>query len=71
MYTSSLYLILALTATVQGVAIRHNQVQHEKRAQLPSQWVKRGKLDPKHVLPMQIGLKQRNLELGYDLVMEM
>ena len=43
---------------------------HEKRDKLPSQWMKRGKVSSKSILPMRIGLKQRNLHKGHDYLME-
>lgn len=45
---------------------------HERQlAHLSSQWTKRSKVPENHVLPMRIGLKQRNLEAGHDKLMDM
>lgn len=70
MRSQSLCAFLALTAVVHGVAVPNSHVVHEKRDVTPSRWVKREKLSPRDVLPMRIGLKQRNLDLGHDFLME-
>lgn len=45
---------------------------HERQlAHLSAQWSKRSKVAENHVLPMRIGLKQRNLEAGHDKLMDM
>ena len=45
-------------------------VVHEKR-EVPAQaWVKRGAVAPDALLPMKIGLKQQNLHLGYEYLMD-
>jgi tripeptidyl-peptidase-1 len=38
---------------------------------LSRSWVKKSKLSERQVLPMRIGLKQRNLEAGHDKLMEL
>ena len=43
---------------------------HEKRGELPEAWTRRAPASADHVLPVRIGLTQRNLERGYDLLME-
>ncbi|KAK6516966.1 hypothetical protein TWF506_006846 [Arthrobotrys conoides] len=45
-------------------------VLHEKRATENRAWFKRSPADHSSVLPMRIGLKQRNLDKGHDLLME-
>jgi len=35
------------------------------------QWSKRSKVADSQILPMRIGLKQRNLEAGHDKLMDM
>jgi len=47
-----------------------NHVVHEKRTEAPKYWEKRGRLKADGVLPMRIGLTQRNLHKGDDLLME-
>lgn len=44
---------------------------HERRNALPSLWTEGKRLDPKTSLPMRIGLKQRNLDYGHDLLTEL
>lgn len=70
MWLSSVALVIALAATAQSVAVPHSQVVHEKRDVASSKWVKRGMPDSATILPMRIGLKQRNLHRGYDLLMD-
>ena len=45
-------------------------VLHEKRERAPRAWAKRGKVDPTVVLPVRIGLTQRNLDKGAFLLDE-
>lgn len=70
MRVSSIAFVLALAATAQGTTIPRSHVIHEKREVTPSKWVKREKIPSSHVLPMRIGLKQRNLDRGYDFLMD-
>jgi tripeptidyl-peptidase-1 len=72
MRSSSSFLCIALTlfATAQCVVVPKAHVVHEKRAVTPSRWVKRERLSPAVILPMRIGLKQKNLHRGYDLLMD-
>jgi tripeptidyl-peptidase-1 len=70
MRVPSLALVLAVTATAQGAAVPHSHVVHEKREVTSSQWVKREKLSSTVILPMRIGLKQRNLDRGHDFLMD-
>jgi tripeptidyl-peptidase-1 len=46
-------------------------VIHEKRQITSSQWVKRSKVPPHQVLPVRIGLAQKNLDRGHDFLMDM
>jgi tripeptidyl-peptidase I len=67
-----LELILAFAATAQGAAVSHSHVVHERRdARSLKQWVKREKLSFTAILPMRIGLKQRNLHRGHEFLMDM
>lgn len=47
-------------------------VVHEKRIAGLNKWTKRDEvqLDPKTTLPVRVGLKQQNLDLGYDFLMD-
>ncbi|KAK8110251.1 Pro-kumamolisin [Apiospora kogelbergensis] len=47
-----------------------HHVVHEKRHQLPEGWAKRDKVDGRAVLPLRIGLKQRNLGRADELLDE-
>lgn len=45
---------------------------HERhKPRITQHWAKRERLSPKTVLPMRIGLKQRNLDAGHTRLMEM
>jgi tripeptidyl-peptidase-1 len=45
---------------------------HERHTpHMAQQWSKQGKLSSTTVLPMRIGLKQSNLDIGHDRLMEM
>lgn len=43
-------------------------VLHERRT--ANAWSKRDKLDANHILPVRIGLKQKDLDRGMDLLMD-
>lgn len=43
---------------------------HEKRGTLQSRWARGNPVDPDHVLPVRVGLKQRNLDRGMDYLLE-
>ncbi|KAF1990249.1 putative alkaline serine protease AorO [Aulographum hederae CBS 113979] len=60
--------IFATLASAAPAATSH--VVHAKRDAVPKQWVKRSKLESNVVLPVRIGLTQRNLEHGHRLLME-
>lgn len=49
---------------------RYGHVLHESRRHLPKTWVKRSAVPGDALLPVRVGLKQRNLEKGHDLLME-
>ena len=66
----SVLAVLAALA-VEAIAIPSSTYAiHEKRDKLPSQWMRRGKVYSKSILPMRIGLKQRNLHKGHDYLMD-
>lgn len=54
--------LLSLAATVTAVATPLNHVLHEKRHAAPTKWIKRDAVQSESILPMRIGLKQRNLD---------
>jgi tripeptidyl-peptidase-1 len=45
-------------------------VVHEKRDAVQRRWVRGNPVDPDHILPVRIGLKQTNLEKGMDYLLE-
>lgn len=52
-------------------ALNTRHVQHERRDQHHDRAViKRGPIAPTIVLPIRVGLTQRNLHLGHDMLME-
>jgi len=70
MRLSSLPVFFALAATTQGAALPSSHVVHERRTQPMQTWVKRDRLSPKAVLPMRVGLTQRNLERVDEYLMD-
>ena len=60
----------AFAATVAAAPAPSTHVVHERRDYVPRAWVKWSKLDARVKLPVRIGLTQRNLDLGHDLLME-
>ena len=62
--------LAALTTSVAAAPSQSSHVLHERRNSPLRNWVKRDKLERDYVLPMRIGLTQRNLEKGHDLLME-
>jgi tripeptidyl-peptidase-1 len=53
-------------------SVPETHIQHEKRTDgQERRWVKLQRADPHAKLPVRIGLKQRNLQEGHDLLMDM
>lgn len=53
-------------------SIPDTHVQHEKRTTVQARsWTLVQRAVPDAILPMRIGLKQKNLQSGHDLLMEM
>jgi tripeptidyl-peptidase-1 len=69
MHFSKLTALGALAASVAAVPFT-NHVVHEKRDAVPRSWVKRDRLDARAELPVRIGMTQRNLDRGHDMLME-
>ena len=69
MHLSAVAFVLAIAAAVQGAAVPASHVIHESREANPPQWIKRGRLSSGATLPLRIGLQQRNLHRGYELLM--
>jgi tripeptidyl-peptidase-1 len=55
---------LTIAGLVSGASIdrRDGLVLHEKRNETPLEWAKHRRAAASQILPMRIGLKQRNLE---------
>jgi tripeptidyl-peptidase-1 len=66
----SLSVVLAGAAIVHSAAVPSTHVVHEKRDVSTKKWVKREKLSSRAILPMRIGLKQRNLHRADDFLMD-
>jgi hypothetical protein len=54
----------------QAAVIPPTHVVHEKRHALPRKWVKRDRILPEAILPIRIGLRQRNLDQGHSFLMD-
>jgi len=67
-----LALVAGFTAQALAVPAPVPYVLHEKREAQTSKWTRRSeiKLNRDAVIPISIGLTQRNLNNGYDLLME-
>jgi len=63
-------LLGALAAVAIAAPAPHGFVLHEKRTKLPRSWAKREAVSSRLMMPMRIGLKQRNLDQGPDMLME-
>ncbi|KZP05131.1 hypothetical protein FIBSPDRAFT_940648, partial [Athelia psychrophila] len=57
-----------ITLAVAASSRRTHHVLHEKRAAEPVDWVKVGRLQPGHVLPMRFGLSQQNLHMVEEML---
>ncbi|KAK8066843.1 hypothetical protein PG997_013590 [Apiospora hydei] len=64
----TVFALAALTFASPASRRVTHQVTHEKRHQLPEGWAKREKVDGRAVLPLRIGLKQRNLDRADELL---
>lgn len=70
MHFSNLAIFGTLAAQVAAVPLQASHVVHERRDFTPKAWVKRDRLDARAKLPVRIGMTQRNLDKGHDLLME-
>jgi tripeptidyl-peptidase I len=66
------FLLSAFVAFIAATSAfpTYNHVVHEKRDRLPAKWAKRAKMDARAVLPVRVGLKQRNLERAHEYLDE-
>jgi len=69
MHFLNLAVLGALAAEVAAIPFPANHVVHERRDYVPKAWIKRERL-ASEILPVRIGMTQRNLDKGYDLLME-
>jgi tripeptidyl-peptidase-1 len=66
--------LLSLSLVISSLALNvissptSGHVLHEKRASAPPLWIKRSKLDARTVVPVKIGLNQRNLDRAEDYI---
>jgi len=59
----SIFVVAATVfSTCSAAPAPSNHVLHEKRSGVPHQWAKRSRAPGHEVLPIRIGLLQRNLE---------
>lgn len=70
MHFLTLSVLGALAAQAAAVPFPGNHVVHERRDNVPKAWTKHAPVDAAAELPVRIGLTQRNLDQGYDLLME-
>jgi tripeptidyl-peptidase-1 len=70
MHFSTFAILGAITAQAAAIPFQASHVVHERRAFMPKTWVKRDRLDAAIELPVRIGMTQRNLDIGHDLLME-
>lgn len=70
MHFSVLVVASALAHTSLGTPASAAHNLHEKREYLPHAWVKREELNGNLKLPVRIGMKQSNLDLGDQLLMD-
>lgn len=66
-------LLLALTTFSIALAVpsqRANHVIHERRTAEPIGWVRSHRADADHTIPLRIGMKQQNLHMLEDLLMD-
>jgi tripeptidyl-peptidase-1 len=67
---STVGLVAALAVCAAAVPSPSAPVLHEKRHYTPAPWTKRDRLASDATVPVRIGLRQSNLDKGYDFLME-
>lgn len=60
----------AFAAVANAVPMVSKTVLHEKRVSIPRMWTRGEKVARDAILPVRIGLVQRNLEDGYEHLMD-
>lgn len=61
--------VTALVIDVAGIAVSKHHVIHELRDAAPTGWIKRGGVRSESILPVRIGLVQRNLDKAEAFLM--
>lgn len=76
--TMKLFLIGAILGALVAPAFalprassQNRHIIHEKRDAIGSRLIQSGELDPNHIVPARIGLKQSNIDLGAKYLYEM
>ena len=62
--------LVALTSIIEARPAPPTHVIHEKRHESMQTWIKRERVAGDAILPIKIGLKQQNLDKGYDWLMD-
>lgn len=70
MHIINLAVFGALASQVVAVPVSTDHVVHERRDRVPDAWAKRDRLDAAVTLPVRIGMTQRNLDNGYDMLLD-
>ena len=63
-------LVAAAAVAVNAVALPAHHVVHEKREILHPRWTKKERVQSQKLFQMRIGLKQTNLEKGYEHLLD-
>lgn len=61
-------LLLSFFAVVFSIPITQRHILHERRSQAPPQWLRKSRLKGGEVIPVKIGLSQRNLDRAEDFL---
>jgi tripeptidyl-peptidase-1 len=65
---SLLLLSLFFVSVFPSPAQYPRHILHERRSQAPPQWLRRSRLEAEEVIPVKIGLSQRNLDRAEDFL---
>jgi len=65
-----LSVVAAIGAIINAAPAPSRHILHEERSTPSRDWVKSARIEKDAVIPMRIGLKQTNLDKGYDYLME-
>ncbi|KAF2706003.1 subtilisin-like protein [Pleomassaria siparia CBS 279.74] len=70
MFTRHIFALVGFLVLIGASPILGYNVVHEKRSSAPPGWLKREPLEKDAVLPISIALTQRNLDKGYEWLMD-